>query len=105
MIRLGAGDDHGVWIPKDVQNLECRGEALVRIRVRADGSIDTLSFVEPPPDSAMTQPIRAAISDVWRFKEDSTPGRADSYYIDVRVGYDGGTEDVWVKSERASYIR
>jgi len=105
MIRLGAGDDHGVWIPKDVQNLECRGEALVRIRVRADGSIDTLSFVEPPPDSAMIQPIRTAISTVWQFRKDSTPGRADSYYIDVRVGYDGGTEDVWIKSERASYIR
>jgi len=105
MLASTGGDNHGVWIPKGVQNLRGRGEALVRIRVRANGSIDTVSFVEPPPDSAMTQPIRAAISDVWRFKEDSTPGRADSYYIDVRVGYDGGTEDVWVKSERASYIR
>ncbi len=105
MVRVGAGDDHGVWIPKGVQNLRGRGEALVRIRVRDDGSIDTVSFVEPPPDSAMIQPIRTAISTVWQFKKDSTPGRADSYYIDVRVVYDGGTEEVWVKSERASYIR
>lgn len=105
MIRVGAGDDHGVWIPKGVQNLRGRGEALVRIKIGADGSIDTISFLEPPPDSTMTQAIRTAISTAWRFAKDSTPGRADSYYLDVRVGYDGGTMDVWVKSERASYIR
>lgn len=105
MLASTGGDNHGVWIPKGVQNLRGRGEALVRIRVRSDGSIDTMSFLESPPDPAMIQAIRAAISTVWRFSKDSTPGRADSYYIDVRVGYDGGTEDVWIKSERASYIR
>jgi hypothetical protein len=78
---------------------------MVRIRVRADGSIESISFLEPPPDSAMTQAIRTAITTAWRFAKDSTPGRAESYYLDVRVGYDGGTMDVWVKSERASYIR
>ncbi len=105
MIRSTGGDDHGVWIPKGVQNLRGRGEALVRIRVRADGSIDSISFLEPPPDSAMTQAIRTAISTAWRFGKDSTPGRTDAYNLDVRVGYDGGAMDVWVKSERASYIR
>ena len=105
MIRSTGGDDHGVWIPKGVQNLRGRGEALVRIRIKADGSMDTISFLEPPPDSAMTQAIRTAISTAWRFGKDSAPGRADDYCLDVRVGYDGGTMDVWVKSERASYVR
>jgi len=105
MVASTGGDDHGVWIPKGVQNLRGRGEAMVRIRVRADGSIESISFLEPPPDSAMTQAIRTAITTAWRFAKDSTPGRAESYYLDVRVGYDGGTMDVWVKSERASYIR
>lgn len=105
MVASTGGDNHGVWIPKGVQNLRGRGEAMVRIRVRADGSIESISFLEPPPDSAMTQAIRTAITTAWRFAKDSTPGRAESYYLDVRVGYDGGTMDVWVKSERASYIR
>lgn len=105
MVASTGGDDHGVWIPKGVQNLRGRGEAMVRIQVRTDGSIESISFPEPPPDSAMTQAIRTAITTAWRFAKDSTPGRAESYYLDVRVGYDGGTMDVWVKSERASYIR
>lgn len=105
MITTTGGDDHGVWIPKGVQNLRGRGEALVRIKVKADATIDAISFLEPPPDPAMTQAIQSAISGAWRFGKDSTPGRADAYYLDVRVGYDGGTMDVWVKSERASYIR
>ena len=104
MLSTGGGD-HGVWIPKGVQNLRGRGEAMVRIRVRADGSIESISFLESPPDPAMTQAIRSAITTAWRFAKDSTSGRAESYYLDVRVGYDGGTGDIWVKSERASYIR
>jgi len=105
MVSTGSGGNHGVWIPKGVQNVKGRGEALVRIRVRADGSIESMSFLEAPPHPAMAQVIQNAISTAWRFAKDSTPGRADSYYLDVRVGYDGGTEDVWVESERASYIR
>jgi len=100
MLSTGGGD-HGVWIPKGVQNLRGRGEAMVRIRVRADGSIESISFLESPPDPAMTQAIRSAITTAWRFAKDSTSGRAESYYLDVRVGYDGGTGDIWVKSERA----
>jgi outer membrane biosynthesis protein TonB len=105
MMAYTGGDRHGVNIPKGVQNEKGVGEALVRIRVRADGSIESISFLDPPRHPAMAQVIQGAISTAWRFDKDITPGRADSYYLDVRIQYDGGTEDVWVKSERASYIR
>jgi len=105
MIAFTGGKRHAVNIPKGVQNDKGIGEALVRVRVRSDGSIESISFLQAPDHPAMAQVIQSAISTAWRFEKDITSGRADSYYLDVRVGYDGGTEDVWVRSERASYIR
>ncbi|MEA4882853.1 MAG: hypothetical protein VB144_04165 [Clostridia bacterium] len=102
IISTGGPQDHGVWIPKSVANIRGQGEAVVRIRVKADGSVDQVVFLKRPSNSEMESYILKAVNS-WSFREDNTPGRADAYYLDVRVGYDGWTGDVMVKSERASY--
>lgn len=105
MIKSTGGAGHGVVIPKGVQNVKGQGEAEIRIRVTSDGKVDSVTFLTAPPDKAMERPIRNAVMEEWVFEPDTTPGREDAYYLDVWVGYNGGTEDVSVKTEHVSYNR
>lgn len=105
MIKSTGGAGHGVVIPKGVQNVKAEGEAEICIRVTADGKVDSVTFLTAPPDKAMERPIRKAVMEDWVFKPDTTPGREDAYYLDVRIGYNGGTEDVSVRTEHVSYRR
>ncbi len=103
MIRTTGGSDHGVWIPKSVQNVRGRGEAVVRVEVSADGVLKDAHLVQEPPDSPMTSAILNAVRSSWAFNPDITEGRKDSYFIEFVVGYDGGTGEVWVESRRTYY--
>ncbi|MDD4792102.1 MAG: energy transducer TonB [Firmicutes bacterium] len=105
MIRSTGGAGHGVVIPKGVQNVKGQGEAEIRILVTSEGKVDSVTFLTAPPDKAMERPIRKAVMEEWVFEPDTTPGGEDAYYLDVWIGYNGGTEDVSVKTEHVSYRR
>lgn len=105
MIRSTGGADYGVWIPKGVQNTRGRGEATMRVKISADGMVEAVQIVKAPPDSAMSQAIISALKESWQFAPDTTEGRDDSYYLDIVVGYDGGTGEIWANSVKASYNR
>ena len=103
MVKTSGGSDHGVWIPKGVQNTRGKGESTVRVEVSADGKLKSATMVKAPPDSAMSAAILNAVESSWQFLPDQTEGRSDSYFIEFRIGYDGGSGDVWVDSLRAFY--
>lgn len=103
MVRTTGGTDHGVWIPKGVQNIRSRGESTVRVEVGADGKLKSAVMVKAPPDAAMGGAILDAVKSSWEFLPDRTEGRKESYFIEFKIGYDGGSGDVWVDSLRAFY--
>ncbi len=103
MVKTTGGSDHGVWIPKGVQNIGARGEAIVLVEVGSDGVLRSATIKQAPPDAAMTAPILNAVRSSWAFQPDRTEGRAGSYSVEFKIGYDGGSGEVWVNSLRAYY--